>query len=228
VSHRRTLFGRGTRVAPTSRITVLAVDPAAGFISNKSPTDLQPGETPSSSNFLMVEDGLKPRPALSPLGASPNPMGVAVTGGYEVSTITGAFIPIVSGTTRCAWFDGTNWSLNSYVTTDVQGTGIEDQPNGATTDYWDMTQIYDADTDEALVVMANGNSASYQTLYCWEPATTIFSSMTDAPRAKYVTAFDNFLVAFNVHASGVTAPQRVVWNDRGSNYTWTPGNNLSG
>ena len=229
MSFRRTLFGSGTRAAPQSRITILAVDPAAGLVSNKAPTDLQPGQTPSSSNFLMVDDGLKPRPGLSPLGASPAPMGpIAITGGMEVSTITGAFFPLVSGTTRCTWFDGTSWSLNSYVTTFVQGTGIEDQPNGATTDYWDMTQIYDADTDEQLAVMANGNSASYQTLYCWTPGTTIFSSVTDAPRAKYVTAFDNFLIAFNVHASGVTAPQRVVWNDRGSNYTWTPGNNLAG
>jgi hypothetical protein len=220
---RRTLFGSGSRAAPQSRITILAVDPAAGLVSNKAPTDLEPGQTPSSSNFLMVDDGLQPRPGLSPLGDSPNPMGVAVTGGHETSTITGLYLPIVSGTTRCAWFDGTNWSLNSYLP--GQGGAVDDQPAGGTTDYWDMTQIYDPDTDEQLTVMANG---SYQTLYCWQAATTIFSSMTDAPRAKYVTAFDNFLLAFNMFASGVTAPQRVAWSDRGSNFTWTPGNNLAG
>jgi len=224
---RRTLFGSGSRAAPQSRITILAVDPAAGFVSNKAPTDLQPGETPSSKNFLMVDDGLKPRPGLSPLGTvTANPMEVAVTGGHETSTITGMFLPIVSGTTRVAWFDGTDWTVAVYEATNDGGVGAhDDPPTGGTTDYWDMTQIYDADTDEQLTVMGVG---SYQTLYCWQAKATTFSSMTDAPRAKYVTAFDNFLIAFNMFASGVTAPQRVAWSDRGSNFTWTPGNHLGG
>jgi hypothetical protein len=222
VSHRRTLFGRGSRVVPQSRVTVQAIDPAAGFVSDVAPTDLEPGQTPFCSNFLMVDDGLEPRPGLSPLGASPNPLGTAVTGGMEVSNITGQTLPLISGTTRTAWFDGTSWSVNSYTSSH----GIDDPPAGSATQYWDMTQIYDADTDQQLAVMANG---SYQTLYCWEAGETVFSSMTDAPRAKYVAAFDNFLLAFNiVDTSGITAPQRVVWNDRGSNYTWTPGNNLAG
>ena len=218
---RRSQFGAiGPR--PRSDSTVLMVEPTLGFRSDQPASDLQPGETPYAQNFLMWDGGLEPRPCLSQQTTNPNPMGVPLTGGLEVISSVGSRYPLISGTTRFAYHDGTTWSVLSYVSS----FGYTATPSGSTMDYYDACQIYYPPADDMLAVLA---CQSYQTLFCWRSGSTLFSSLTGAPRARYVAPFDNFVVAFNVRDAASAQSkyvQRVQWSDRGAPSNWTGG--LSG
>jgi len=209
----------------SSRVTVLLVEPSLGYNASQPETDLQLGQTPETVNFLMRDGALEPRSRLSTVPANPNPLGNAVTGGYEVVSAVGSVYPLVSGTTRLAYYSQGSWSALSYVS----AGGISTPPSGATTDYFDITQSYHAESDEMLAILAN---QSYQTLFCWSAGTTIFSTITNAPRARYVTTSDNFVLALNSRDSGSAQSkyvQRLSWSDRGGPLTWVPAvSNLAG
>jgi hypothetical protein len=180
------------------------------------------GSTPSSENFVMREGALECRPALQLRNSNPRPMAAPVTGGWEFADVLGNRYPVVSGTTTLAWFSNGSWSVLSYVS----AFGINSAPAGSTTSYWDAAQIYDANRDQNLALFANG---SYQSVYCWEIGTGVFSTLTGAPPAKHITTFDNYILAFNIRDPGSSTSeyvQRVQWNDRGSASSWTGG--LSG
>jgi hypothetical protein len=106
----------------------------------------------------------------------------------------------------------------------VSSYGLNDPPalTGGS-DYWDFTQTYSAARDQNLAIGAAG---SYQTLYVTQSDTTVFSSLTGAPRAKYVATLNDYVIAFNMKDGNGTYVQRVSWNDRGSASSWTGG--LSG
>jgi hypothetical protein len=170
----------------------------------------------------MREGALEMRPVLQLRNTNPQPMAVPVTGGWEFQDTLNNRFPMVSGTTNLAWFSTGSWSQLSYVS----AYGISEPPTGSSTSYWDATQVYYPTQDQNIAVLANG---SYQSLYCWQSNTTVFSTLTGAPRAKFIAAYDNYLLAFNIRDSGSAASeyvQRVQWNDRGSASSWTGG--LSG
>ena len=199
--------------APRSETTVLLVEPTVGFSVAQPETDLALGQTPESINFYMREGGLEPRSRLSAVASNANPLGLSVTGGFEAVSSVGTPYPLISGTTRWAYYSQGSWSALSYVGSFV--------PSGGTTDYWDFVQIYDPPTDEMLAI---GACESYQSLCCWGiGSTTTFSTLTEAPRAKFVAAFDNFVMAFNVRDVGSAQSryvQRIQWSDRGNPRSW--------
>jgi len=174
-------------------------------------------------NFMVRNGGLEPRPALSQHTATSNPMAVLVTGGQEIQSSLGTRYNLVSGTTRFAWYSASSYSPLSYVAS-AGGNAV---PSILTAERVDMAQIYEPINDEMLAVMSA--TSSYQTLFCWKAGATIFSSLTQAPRARWIAPFDNFLVAANVR-DVVSAQskyiQRVQWSDRGNVFNWTTG--LSG
>lgn len=151
------------------------------------------------------------------LGATP------ITGAYELASVTNVRTPILSSTTRWEVYGQSatpnGWSVLSYVSS----FGYSDPPVLATTEYWDFTQVYSAERDENWAIGAAG---SYQTLYATQSDTTVFSSITGAPRARFVATLDNYVVAFNQRSGSADFVQRVQWNDRGSVSSWTGG--LSG
>lgn len=204
---------------PRSKTAVSVVEPVLGLTVDQPSTDAELGSTPDSDNFIMREGGLEPRPCLSLRNTNAQPFTARVLGGTEVIDVTGGRYPLVSTTSRMAWHSGGSWSVLSYVSS----YGISDPPAGATTDYWDFAQIYYDQRDENIAVGAIG---SYQSLYCWQSNTTVFSSLTGAPRAKYVVPFDNYLLALNVRSNNSDYVQRIQWCDRGSASSWTGG--LSG
>jgi hypothetical protein len=200
-------------------MTYAVLSPTAGLAGNVPDVNLPPGFVPDTENFTLTDGVMEPRPMLAGYGG--NPMKVAVTGGREITDVAGTRYPLISGTTRLAYHTGAAWSLLSYVS----AYGVDDQPAGTSVDYWDITQIYYPDKDDNCAIAAN---ASYQSLYVWKSGTTVFSSLTGAPRAIRVTAFDNYLMTLNqtdVNAGGKLV-QRVQWSDRGSCSSWTGG--LSG
>lgn len=207
-----------------SNESVMIVEPVLGIDVSQPSIDAPLGSTPSSENYVMREGGLEPRPMLSLRNTTPQPMGsIPILGAHELVSVGNSKFPVVSGTTRWAVYGQAStpngWSVLSYVSS----YGINDPPSGANTDYWDFTQSYYAERDENIAIGANG---SYQTLYCTQSDTTVFSTLTGAPRAKYVASLDNYVLAFNLREGSNEYVQRVVWNDRGSVSSWTGG--LSG
>ncbi len=217
---RQTLFG-APPPRPRSSATVLVVEPTRGFTANQPPTDLLPGESPACENFMMRDGSLRPRPVLSQHTASANPMAVLVTGGMEVQSSTATRYNLVSGTTRLAWYSTGSYSPLSQVSASG-GTFVA--WSATTYDRTDMVQIYEPVNDENLALVST--TSSYNTLVCWKAGSTIFSVLTQAPRARWLATLDNFVIAANVRdvASAQSKyVQRVQWSDRGNPFSWTAG-----
>src|SRR5256886_3566554 len=195
--------------------SVLIVEPTLGLDVSHPSVNAKPGGTPYREDFIIRDGGLDPRPMLSLDINNPQPVDI-VLGGAEIVAVGGIRYPFISGTTGAAAYIGGSWSRLSFG----PAFGVNTPPAGSIANYADTTQIYDAAIDENLAVWAQGTP---QSLYCWTSGATTFSSLTGAPQAQYVTAFNNYLVAFNLAGGFV---QRVQWNDRGSNSSWTGG--LSG
>lgn len=214
---RNSLLGTPMR-PPRSRVTTLVVEPTLGFNASQPMTDLPLGQTPDAVNWLMRDGAIEPRSRLSNVATNANPLGTLVTGGMEAISSVGSLYPVISGTTRWAWYSAGSWSAMSYVSS----AGYSAPPSGGTTTYYDMAQIYYPTTDEMLVV---AGSESYQTLFCWSVGSTLFSSMSNAPRAKYVTTFDNYILTLNSRDTGSAESryvQRVQWCGRGNPMVWNP------
>lgn len=223
---RRSVYGVPLPVQPRSAVSVLIIEPTLGFSLNQPETDLQPGQTPSCSNFLMKEGALQLRPVLSTYTANENPVG-PITGGATIISSVGSFYPLVSGATRFAYYSDASWSSPlSYVS----ANGVDAPPSGDSTDFTDITQVYSPTVDDMVALVG---FTSYQTLYVWASGTGVYSSVTSAPRARYLTSFDNFVVALNVRDDGSAESryvQRVQWSDRGDPLAWdaTAANSLAG
>lgn len=210
-------LGAPLKVPNRSLTSVLILEPVLGLDVSQPSVDAPLGSTPASDNFTMREGALEPRPMLSLRNSNPQPMGnIPILGGAEIIDVTGTRFPLVSGTTRWAWYSNNSWSVLSYVS----AFGTNDPPGGGNTDYWDMTQVYQVDRDENIAVAGNG---SYQSLYCWQSNTTVFSTLTGAPRALTVAAFDNCILAANIRSVSSDYVQRIQWSDRGSASSWTQG-----
>jgi len=204
-----------------SATTVLIIEPTAGFAVNQPATDLQLGQSPSCANFMMRDGSLRPRPVLSQHTLTSNPMGVLVTGGAEIQSSVGSRFNLVSGTTRLAYYSAASYSPLSQVS--VAGIGSW---SATTYDRTDITQIYEPVNDENLAIVST--TSSYNTLLCWKAGATTFSVVTQAPRARWVAALDNFVIAANIRDPGSAQSkfvQRVQWSDRGNPFSWTPGGN---
>ncbi len=219
---RQSLYGVPVRSRPPSMDSIIVVEPTLGLDVAGAPMNLKPGASPAADNYILREGALEPRPMLTLTAPDSQPFASSpVLGGFEVVDVTGLRYPLTSTSTLLAYRSGVNtWSRLSYV----PAYGLNDPPSGSTVSYWDITQIYDATSDQNLAIAANG---SYQTLYAWKAGTAVFSSLTGAPAALYVESFDNYLLAFNLKApTGNHLVQRVQWSDRGSSSSWTGG--LSG
>lgn len=215
-------YGFPLQIPNRSLTSVLVVEPTQGIDSTQPSVDAPLGSTPLCDNFIFREGAMEMRPVLQLRNNNPQSMATAITGGWEFQDTVNQRFPVISGTTQAAWFSAGSWSALSYVS----AYGINDPPAGSHISYWDATQVYYPIQDQNIAIFANG---SYQSLFCWQSGTTVFSTLTGAPRAKFVTAYDNYLLAFNIRDSGSATSdyvQRVQWSDRGSASSWTGG--LSG
>lgn len=221
---RRSQFGIPRRVGPSSKTTAIVLEPTVGFDLSQPPTDLRPGQTPYSQNFLFREGALELRPTLTSYVSNPKPLDI-ITGGATIISSVDSHYPLTSGTTQFAYYSAGSWSRLSYVSS----AGRSTPPSGRTTDYYDIIQTYEPGNDDMVAMLG---CESQQTLFTWKSGATIFSSVTGAPRAKYVADFNNYVVAFNILDAGSAQSkyhQRVQWSDRGAPYTWSfGGNSLAG
>lgn len=200
------------------------VEPTLGLDGSDAPTDVPFGGTPATDNFIMREGALEPRPMLSLRTETPHQLGdVPVLGLAELVSVTNDRTVVASSQSLMAVYGQSQtpngWSALSYVS----AAGINDPPQLGAHQRWDYAQTYWAERDENVLYMA---AESYQTLYCTMSDTTVFSTMTGAPRARFVASLDNYVMAFNLQEGSARLVQRAQWNYRGSAASWTGG--LSG
>lgn len=214
-------YGSPLRVVSRSLTSVLVLEPTLGLDLSQPSVDAPLGSTPDSDNYIMREGSLEPRPMLSlkQSGAHVFNGNTRVLGGQEVVDVTASRYPLIQSTTSVAWYSNNSWSQLSYVS----AGGFDGPPSGTATDYWDTTQIYFDIRDENIAVFGND---SHQSLYCWQSNTTVYSTLTGAPRATRITTHDNFILAANIRSGNSDFVQRIQWSDRGSASSWTGG--LSG
>src|SRR5256885_2634123 len=216
-------YGLPLQIPNRSLSAVLIQEPTLGLDDNQPSVDAPLGSTPSAENFIMREGCLEPRPMLTLRTTNPQPLGSQpIVGGWEFGDVSNNRYAVVSTASGMAWYSTGSWSALSYVS----AGGVNSLPAGSGTSFWDAAQIYYGRVDQNIAVLASG---SYQSLYCWQSNTTIYSTLTGAPQAKWVCGFDNYLLAFNLRDPGSGTSdyvQRVQWSDRGSASSWTGG--LSG
>lgn len=215
-------WGNPLRINARSAESTFITEPTLGLSSDQPSVDAPLGSTPASVNYIFREGAMECRPCLTRYGGV-NPFQAPILGGHELVAVDNTRYPIIAGTTRWGVYgqaaSPNDWSALSYVSS----FGFDSQPALTATDYWDFTQIYYPAIDQNIAVGAPG---SYQSLYCTQANTRVFSTLTTAPAARFVTAFDNYLVAFNIQQNSLNLVQRVQWSDRGNPSNWTGG--LSG
>lgn len=216
---RRSRFGYPLPVTPVSSVSVLVAEPVGGVNYAQPASDLPLGQASQSLNWITKDGFLEKRGMLLARSTQSVNPGTPILGGMEAVTVTGAATPIASYATRPVWYSAGSWSVASYVS----AYGTDAPPSASSASYWDMAMIYSPTVDENVVVLAN---QSWQTLVAMQVGTNVFSTLTGAPQARAVAAFDNFLVAMNVLEGSANYVQRVQWSDRGSYSSWTGG--LSG
>ena len=214
-------YGIPLRLPNRSLSSILIIEPTLGLDVSQPSVDAPLGSTPDSDNYIMREGGLEPRPMLSLRQGSAHVFNAntRILGGDEIVDVNANRFPLIQSTTSVAWYSTGSWSQLSYVS----AYGISNPPAAGAADYWDTSQIYFDLRDENIAVFGND---SYQSLYCWQSGTTVFSTLTGAPRATRVGTHDNFVLAGNIRSGTSDFVQRIQWSDRGSTSSWTAG--LSG
>ena len=210
-----------------SEMTVIVVEPSGGLRGDIAPTNLPMGANPQffsgadqSQNMVFRNGGVQLRPLLSSHTSNSNPIGF-VTGGAEIESSVASQFQVASGTTRFAYYSAGSWSPLSYVS----AFGNSAPPSITTYERTKFVQIYEPRVDNMIAVASV--TSSYQTLFSWQAGATVFSALTSAPKARWVDAFDNFLIGGNIRdSSGSKYVQRIQWSDRGNPSNWTTG--LSG
>ena len=189
-----------------------------GLNSKVAAPDLPAGVTPSAQNFLVRDGGIEPRFKMASLGTAPG-LGDVALGITEYSTTTGARFPVVASARTFSYYNPATgaWSLMSYYP-----HPSTDPPTGPTTDYWDFVVTYHNLLDENVLIATNGDNQAL----CWNgpsaslttlvSASTFYSSLTNAPIAKYVAEFDSRVLFGYISSGGSTYPQRIIYTGRGA------------
>lgn len=215
---RLTRYGTPLPLPPPRPSGYVVLEPL-GMDVGQPASDLTPGYSPFAENFIIRDGALEPRPVLVSRSSQTVGFNSPILGGFNAVSVAGNEYPFVSGQSWPLYYSAGSWSRVSYVS----AFGVDAPPTNSATTYWDMASYYYDKGDENCVVMASG---SYQTLYVWQSATTVFSTLTGAPMAKYVAPLNAYLLAFNIRDPGSGANdfvQRLQWNDRGSLSSWTGG-----
>ena len=219
---RQTRFGAPLPPRGGSKHSTFIVDPGGGWHLDQPPTDLPPNFTPDAQNYIIRDGALEPRKRLTPRSDDTTGITTPIVTGLEVVDVLGNTYPWCSHQTQPVWYSVGSWSQLSYVS----AFGTNDPIANSTASFMAATQMYGQPLqDENLVIFA---SPSYQSLYCWQSNTTVFSTLTGAPRAKCVAVFDSYLVAANIREGSNDFVQRVQWAHRASVSSWTGSNTLNG
>lgn len=213
-------FGTPFQVQPQSTVSVLTLEPTLGFDVSHSALNIADGATPNCENFIMRDGRLEPRSVLSRFGDDAagaasvlSAVGV-LTGGMPATNVEDARYVVVAGR-------GTSWGWRGPGDTSWRQAPLSGGVVPASSDYWDMAQIYSDINDQNMVV--GGLTSRSSALVAWIVGSSSVSAIAGSPGARYVTAFNDYLLAANIADAGAVLPQRVQWSDRGSASSWTGG-----
>jgi hypothetical protein len=216
---RKSKFGLMPGVAAPSTGTVRMVPLTTGGSQADQPW---PNRVPSSAgslvNFLPMDGMLTPRSRLSSLNTL-RTLGTDLRG-VAVRHLTNGSAPeawVSAGTLHGRLSSLGSISLASF--TSAFGLGVAGLPTQAG---WTYAEVYMAGIDNnALVAAGTGSLNTLLALYD-VVGTYRVSYLTSAPRAAFVTSFDNYVVAWNIgNGANAAFDTRVQWCQRGSPSNWT-------
>lgn len=189
-----------------------------GLRQDVSNLGIGPSSSASLTNFLPLDGALIVRSRSSSRLTIPT----RIEGIAPYVTAAGAAYTFISSRTRAYWFNSPTLSEASFTSSHGIGTFATTGPQGDTQRQWQFAQIYSPIDNENILVCAR---RSQDTLVVAKP--TMFSYCTQAPGARCVAAFDNYVLAANIYnAVAGNLVSRIQWSDRGDPYNWTTG--LSG
>lgn len=231
---RLTPFGFPLRGRPQqSSTTVRMVPLTQGMSANRPFTNEPPGSASSLLNFLPIDGHLLPRSRLSSIGTLPR--GGQVLGMTEVvhtGTLNSNRLWIVgSGSTLtdnlvCLPTAGGAISQASFVSS--HGIGTHPQWNLASNQpsFAFYPSVFDTFAlDDLLLIALPKPINSAETILAAALSVggvAIYSYLTNAPQAKYITAYDNYVIAWNVMDGTLPQQRRVQWSSRGDPGIWDP------
>ncbi len=222
---RRSQFGFQPPPAMPSTTTTRLIPMTVGVDETRPWPAGAPGSAQSMSNYLPVDGALIPRSRLSSINtisASAVYCGQGMARlSHGIATQIGALW--LSGRTAHAIISSTgSISVGSFVSAFGLGTA----PSGSFAD-WNYARAFfgtlTSDGGYGLVAA----TPSYDTLLALYQANgqtgaPRYSYLTSAPAAAAVTAFDNYIVAWNIDPqSGPFFGNRVQWCVRGEPSNWT-------
>lgn len=210
--------------APGAQSVVLR-SVALGFSTEAEVPQLPPGISSRGSNFLPYMGGLIPRPGLASFGSFSTSSGLLqAAAGFvgDCPTASDRRYPVA----LAAGLGGVYFSQGSWSTLSQTGpAGLSNNTISASTTFFDAVPYFHPTSDEFELCFVNdtGNQA-----FTWRPenasGSRCFSTLTNAPGAKYVAAFDSRLVFASILTSGgdgTDYPQRVQWSARGNPELYT-------
>ena len=230
-------YGTPTNLTPPAPKRVVMRSVALGFTTAAEVPQLPPGMSSRMSNFIAQEGGLTPRPGLL-LGMNSNStlslrvlFGAGWVGDYY--TTTNVRRPVALTYPPAIWGVTMNGSgVSSWSTLSQTGpAGLSSNTMSATTSVWDAVVYYHPTTNQNELCFTSYDPTHYRpysTAPGFDPYSTgaylLFSTLTNAPAARFVTVFDNRLVFGNT--SDWSSPfndyaQRVVWSGRGLPETYS-------
>ena len=177
---------------------------ALGLVQNESPPNIPPGATPSAQNVLAREGTLEPRYRLAKVGSGSSLMDDVLAMG-EYANVAGTRYPYAISAKTFSYYSGSAWTFGAYV-----ANAVNDTPSAADTVYIDSTVIYDPVSDENAVVWVNGTDQAFLA----SAHTKGFSTLTNAPIAKTVAAFDSRVVFGNIVSGGTSLVQRIQYSEK--------------
>lgn len=189
------------------------VEPIGGFNKSRPATNLRPGETPFSQNFVMGDRYIEPRSGASQWGTTSHtsvPLGFLAS--QRVDRVDIAVL--LSGISVGRRDATTNWSA----------VGSTAPLSGSTNGYYSMVAVYDPTSTVATlshIVATNKDMPPKQTFSGGGSLVTLEEFYSIDSYARYVTAFDDRVIFFHSgttltpSANGIHAT-RVSWTGRGS------------
>lgn len=216
---------------PKGRTAVLR-SVALGYSTGAEAPQLPPGFSSRGSNFISALGGLSPRPGLAAFQSFSTASGLLGSniGWVGQGSVDNRHYPVVfSDSLGGAVFrPGASWStLSQTGAAGLSGNTL----STAQGDFIDATPYYHPTSDAMeMCFVSQSGGANARQAYTWRPennsSDSLFSTLTNAPGAKYVVSFDNRLVFASIQSvvgpgsGGVNFPSRIQWSARGDPETY--------
>lgn len=215
------MFGTSVNVpvVPQQRPTVLRTV-ALGYTTGAEAPQLPPGVSSRGSNFIASQGGLTPRSGLTALGTTNTLMWLSAGWVGESMDSLGSRFPVVLSAFSPAWYSNGSWSALSQTGASSNTLSANTTTNPSS--FIDAAVYYNPDSDNFELAFCFPPSDYGLAPFTFRATQPTFSTLTNAPKARYVAAFDSRLLFAHVDAgTNVIIPQRVQWSVRGNPSLYT-------